>query len=600
MAGRIPQPFIDDLIARADIVEVIGSRVQLKKAGREFKACCPFHNEKTPSFTVSQTKQFYHCFGCGVHGTALGFLMEYDKLSFVEAVEELASRMGLEVPREAGGAELRPQSGDDLYELMGRVAQFYCDGLKDDQRAIDYLKGRGLTGETAAQFRIGYAPDSWNAVLREFGGDESARRRLFTAGLTIERGAGASTTDGGFYDRFRDRVMFPIRDARGRVIGFGGRILDKGEPKYLNSPETPVFHKGKELYGLYEARQSRQALKRLLIVEGYMDVVRLHQAGITYALATLGTATTPEHLHRIFRLTSEVVFCFDGDRAGRAAAWRALENALPQAREGRQIRFLFLPEGHDPDSLVGEEGREPFEARLDGALPLSEYFIGQLASQVDLEHVDGRARLAELARPLLQKIPPGVYRELLLDRLGESVRMPAARLAALLIEQAPDQPVERPRRVSSSVGVSAGRGSVVRQAITALINFPDAASNLLRHEQLAGNDQPGVPLLVELTDDLRARPAANKAVVVERWRERPDGVHLAKLAATECLVTDTRAATHEVQTAIDRLIQKTGPDRRTDELLAKAEKTGLTSEEKLELQGLLKARGARKGSGGKP
>lgn len=599
MAGRIPQQFIDDLIARADIVELIGSRVQLKKAGREFKACCPFHNEKTPSFTVSQTKQFYHCFGCGVHGTALGFLMEYDKLSFVEAVEELASRLGLDVPREAGGPEPRAQSGEDLYELMGRVAQFYCDVLKDDQRAIDYLKGRGLTGETAAQFRIGYAPDSWNAVLREFGGDEVARRRLLTAGLTIERGAGASTSDGGFYDRFRDRVMFPIRDARGRVIGFGGRILDKGEPKYLNSPETPVFHKGRELYGLYEARQSRQALKRLLIVEGYMDVVRLHQAGITYALATLGTATTPEHLHRIFRLASEVVFCFDGDRAGRAAAWRALENALPEAREGRQIRFLFLPEGHDPDSLVGQEGRETFETRLDGALPLSEYFVGQLASQVDLGHVDGRARLAELARPLLQKIPPGVYRELLLDRLAESVGMPAARLAKLLIDKT-REPEEAPRRVSSSSGVSAGRGSVVRQAISALINFPEAAQNLLRHQQLAGNDQPGVALLVELLDDLCAHPAANKAVVVERWRERPDGVHLAKLAAAECLVADTRAASQELQTAIDRLIQETGPDRRTDELLAKAEKDALTSEEKLELQGLLKASGARRSSGGKP
>jgi DNA primase len=600
LAGRIPQPFIDDLIARADIVELIGSRVQLKKAGREFKACCPFHNEKTPSFTVSQTKQFYHCFGCGAHGTALGFLMEYDKLSFVEAVEELASRLGLEVPREAGGAEPRAQSGEDLYELMGRVAQFYCDGLKEDQRAIDYLKGRGLTGETAAQFRIGYAPDSWNAVLREFGADDAARRRLLTAGLTIERTAGAREGEGGFYDRFRDRVMFPIRDARGRVIGFGGRVLDKGEPKYLNSPETPVFHKGRELYGLYEARQSRPALKRLLIVEGYMDVVRLHQAGITYALATLGTATTAEHLHRIFRLTAEVVFCFDGDRAGRAAAWRALENALPQAREGRQIRFLFLPEGHDPDSLVGAEGREAFEARLDGALPLSEYFIGQLSSQVDLEHVDGRARLAELARPLLQKIPPGVYRELLLDRLAESVRMPAARLAALLIDEAPEEPVAAPRRVSSTVGASAGRGSVVRQAVAALINFPDAAKNLLRQDQLAGNDQPGVPLLVELIDDLRARPAASKAVVVERWREKPDGVHLAKLAAAECLVTDSRAAAQEVQTAIDRLVQQTGPGRRTDELLAKAEKTGLTSQEKLELQGLLKARGTRNAQAGKP
>ncbi len=281
MAGRIPQAFIDELVARADIVEVIGSRVQLKKAGREFKACCPFHGEKTPSFTVSQAKQFYHCFGCGAHGTAIGFLMEYDKLSFVEAVEDLASRLGLDVPREAGASEPRQQSTDDLYELMGRAAQFYDDCLKDDQRAIAYLKGRGLTGETAAQFRIGYAPDSWNAVLRKL----RRRRRRATPparGRPDDRAGRPNTRDAeaGFYDRFRDRIMFPIRDARGRVIAFGGRILDKGEPKYLNSPETPVFHKGKELYGLYEARQSRQPLNRLLVVEGYMDVVRLHQAGI--------------------------------------------------------------------------------------------------------------------------------------------------------------------------------------------------------------------------------------------------------------------------------------------------------------------------------
>jgi DNA primase len=593
LAGRIPQAFIDDLVARADIVEVIGSRVPLKKAGREFKACCPFHGEKTPSFTVSQAKQFYHCFGCGAHGTAIGFLMDYDKLSFVEAVEELASRLGLDVPREAGTAEARPQSSDDLYELMGRVAQFYADCLKDDQRAIDYLKGRGLTGETAAQFRIGYAPDSWNAVLRGFGEDDNARRRLLAAGLVIERNATARDTESGFYDRFRDRVMFPIRDARGRVIAFGGRILDKGEPKYLNSPETPVFHKGKELYGLYEARQSRQTLKRLLIVEGYMDVVRLHQAGINYALATLGTATTAEHLNRIFRLTAEVVFCFDGDRAGRAAAWRALENALPQAREGRQIRFLFLPDGHDPDSLVGAEGREAFEARLDGALPLSEYFVGHLASQVDLQHVDGRARLAELARPLLQKIPAGIYRELLLDRLAQSVRMPAAKLASLLIAEASEKSSEPPRRPTAFAGVNAGRGSLVRQAITLLLNYPEAVKHLRREEQLAGSEQPGVPLLIELIRDLRERPAANKAVVVERWREQPDGVHLAKLAAAEPLVADARAAAQELQTGVDRLIRETGPERRTDELLAKAEKMPLTSQEKLELQGLLKARGNR-------
>src|SRR6186713_153626 len=333
MADRIPQSFIDDLTARADIVELIGSRVELKKAGREYRACCPFHNEKTPSFWVSPEKQFYHCFGCGAHGTALGFLMEHDKLSFPEAIEELASRLGIEVPRDPDARGDARRSDDSLYDLMSRVSRFYSEQLGRDERVRQYLAKRGLNREAVDRFAIGYAPNSWNDVLRQFGGDEGTRRQLAEMGL----------------------------------------IIDQGEPKYLNSPETVLFHKGRELYGLYEIRQSRAPLRRLLIVEGYMDVVRLHQFGITYAAATLGTATTPEHLKRIFRLVSEVVFSFDGDRAGRAAAWRALQNALPEAREGREIKFLFLPEGHDPDTYVGEHGREAFEKLLDSALPLSEY-----------------------------------------------------------------------------------------------------------------------------------------------------------------------------------------------------------------------------------
>jgi DNA primase len=598
--GLIPQHFIDELIARADIVEVIGTRVPLKKAGREFKACCPFHGEKTPSFTVSQAKQFYHCFGCGAHGTALGFLMEFDRLSFVEAVEELAARLGLEVPREAGAGP-RESSSEDLHDLMARVAQFYRDNLRDNARAVEYLRGRGLSGETAARFAIGYAPDSWNALIKRFGDGDAGRRKLSAAGLIIERTGQGRDTDGGYYDRFRDRIMFPIRDARGRVIAFGGRIIDQGEPKYLNSPETSLFHKGRELYGLYEARQTRQPLNRLLIVEGYMDVVRLHQSGVTYALATLGTATTAEHLNRIFRLSSEVVFCFDGDRAGRAAAWRALENALPQARDGRQLKFMFLPEGHDPDTLVGAEGKDAFEARLAGALPLSEYLVEHLAAQVDLEHVDGRARLAELAKPLLQRIPAGVYRELLLDRLAAAVRMPATKLAGLLIEPAAAPPPTARARVSTraSAGMSAGRGSLVRQAIVLLLNFPEAARDIAKAEGLAGLSQPGVSLLAELIADLKSQPAPHKAAVVERWRERPEGLHLMKLAAIESLVADSRAAARELQMAVERLLEATGPAERTDALLKKAEATGLTAQEKLELQELLNSsKGSRAGPRG--
>ncbi|MBS0396135.1 MAG: DNA primase, partial [Proteobacteria bacterium] len=431
MAGRIPRAFIDELLARTDIVEVIGARVPLKKAGREWKACCPFHGEKTPSFTVSQAKQFYHCFGCGAHGTALTFLMEHERLSFPDAVEDLAGRAGLEVPREGGaGPDPRERQLEDLYALNAQVDAHFREALRDSERAKDYLKRRGLVGETAARYHLGYAPAGWDVVLRKFGATDAGRQALLAAGLVIERSPDQQKSSGpGFYDRFRDRVMFPIRDARGRVVGFGGRVIDQGEPKYLNSPETVLFHKGRELYGLYEVRQELRSIPRLLVVEGYMDVVRLAQSGIHYAVATLGTATTPEHLQRLFRVTNDIVFSFDGDRAGRQAAWRALETCLPFARDGKQLKFLFLPEGHDPDTLVAAEGREAFEARLEGALPLSEYLVRHLAAEVDLGSVDGRARLAELARPLIARIPEGVYRELLTERLAREVRMPAPRLA---------------------------------------------------------------------------------------------------------------------------------------------------------------------------
>ena len=605
MAGRIPQSFIDELIARTDIVDVVGSRVQLKKAGREYKACCPFHGEKTPSFTVSPDKQFYHCFGCGAHGTALGFLMDHDRLGFVEAVEELAARASMEIPREAGQATGGPDR--ELYDLTAAVAQFYRDELQGDARAREYLQRRGLTGETCARFLIGYAPNSWNAVLRKFGTTAAGRERLHAVGLIIER-EGPKRGDDNHYDRFRDRVMYPIRDARGRVIGFGGRVLDQGEPKYLNSPETPLFHKGRELYGFYEARQSRADLKRLLVVEGYMDTVRLHQAGITYAVATLGTATTQEHLTRLFRVGNEIVFSFDGDRAGRAAAWRALENALPQAKDGRQLRFLFLPEGHDPDSLVGQEGPEAFERRLADALPLSEYLVQHLESEVDLEHVDGRARLAELARPLIARVPAGVYRELLIDRLAQSVRMPGARLAALLKldaagdarDREPSEPSTVDSRMPGRTAVSPGRRNLVRQAVGLVLHHPHTAGTVSDPQALADVERPGIPLLIELLEVARAEPKITLAGLLEKWRDRPEGGHLAKLAVSELPELSGEQATIELQQAVNKLLSEGSPARRRDALLAKAKGAGLTGEEKLELQRLLSPKagpgGARPGS----
>lgn len=591
MSGRIPQHFIDELIARADIVELIGSRVPLKKQGKEYKACCPFHGEKTPSFTVVPDKQFYHCFGCGAHGTALGFLMEHDHLNFVEAVEDLAARVGLDVPREeTAGAKPMASPTEGLFAILDKAAALYRRELAAATRPKDYFASRGLTHETAQKFSLGYAPDAWDFALTELGTTEGERMKLLQTGLTIEREKRApGPGHPGFYDRFRDRVMFPIRDARGRTIGFGGRVLDKGEPKYLNSPETELFHKGRELYGLYEARQASRTLSRLLVVEGYMDVVRLHQAGVNYAVATLGTATTPEHLSRVFRICNELIFCFDGDRAGRAAAWRALENSLSQVRDGRQIRFMFLPDGHDPDSLVGEEGPEAFENRTRSALSLSEYFLKHLQEQVDTNTVDGRARLAELARPLLERIPAGVYRELLAEEVAKLIRIDSARLAAAMSAREPRKaaiPAELPRRMRPLAPVApGGRGSVVRQAIRILVHYPQLATGTRGSEGLEAIERPGIPLLIELLNDLQENPCSNTAALLERWRGRPDFEHLSRLAGAE-YPANLDGAAGELAGALQQLLAERS-ESRLEELLRKKGQDGLTESERIELQGIL-------------
>jgi DNA primase len=572
VAGLIPQGFIDELIARADIVEIIGARVPLKKAGREYKACCPFHGEKTPSFTVSPQKQFYHCFGCGVHGTVLGFLMQHDRLSFPEAIEDLAARVGLEIPRAAAEGQSTARRADDsAFELMARVARFYGETLSRDVRAKNYLQQRGLTKEIIDRFAIGYAPNSWNEVLKRFGGSEEARRSLSDLGLIVERDRAQAREGEKHYDRFRDRIMFPIRDARGRTIAFGGRVIDQGEPKYLNSPETVLFHKGRELYGLHEVRQSRTPLSRLMVVEGYMDAVRLHQFGIAYAVATLGTATTPEHFKRIFRLVSEVTFAFDGDRAGRAAAWRALQHALPEVREGREIRFLFLPEGHDPDTLVGAEGREGFEKRLADALPLSEYLIRELAEQADLSHADGRGRFAAAARPLVAKIPAGIYHELLLNRIAQTIELSVDRLQAVWTEgpasvptatKAAGSPPDRGQR-------SAGRGSLVQQAVEVLLNAPELAAQISESQlaSLAALQQPNSDFLLEFLRGLRARPAQNAGQVLERFRDHPYSKYLERLASRETLISDRAALASQLSGTIDRLVAAKLHSQRFDPLI---------------------------------
>jgi DNA primase len=420
----IPNDFIQTLLSRVDIVEVIDPHLPLKKAGANYVACCPFHNEKSPSFTVSPSKQFYHCFGCGAHGTAIGFLIEYSGMSFPEAVADLARGVGLDVPRvTTPGSEARRDEAQDLSGLMLEAAKMYRSALKDSPRAIDYLKRRGLTGEVAAHFGIGYADDDWQPLAAMPG---YADKAMETAGLVI-------TGDGGKrYDRFRDRIMFPIHDGGGRVIGFGGRVLDKGEPKYMNSPETPLFSKGRELYGLFQARQAIRAAGRAIVVEGYMDVVALAQHGVEYAVATLGTATTPAHVQKLFRLTDTIVFCFDGDAAGRRAAWRALENALPLLADGKNARFLFLPDGEDPDDYIRQRGKESFEALVDAATPLSDFLLAELAQRYPPRSAEGRAALVNAAKPLLAQITAPVLATLLRRGLAELAGLRESEMDTLL------------------------------------------------------------------------------------------------------------------------------------------------------------------------
>ncbi|MBI5450355.1 MAG: DNA primase [Gammaproteobacteria bacterium] len=579
MAGRIPQQFIDDLVSRIDIVDLIDQYVPLRKGGRDYVACCPFHQEKSPSFTVSRSKQFYHCFGCQAHGTVIQFMMEYLRLDFVDAIHELAQRAGVEVPQTSDGAGAaggqRP-----LLDALQQASEFYCAQLRrppDGQRAIDYLKARGVTGETAASYALGYAPPGWDGLIKALL-PKFSEQTLLAAGLVLGK------ERGGNYDRFRDRIMFPIRDPRGRVIGFGGRVLDQGTPKYLNSPETAVFHKGHELYGLFEARQALRHPQRLLVVEGYMDVIMLAHSGIHYAVATLGTATTRDHLEQLYRIVPEVVFCFDGDRAGRDAAWRALEVALDVIIDGRQARFMFLPDGEDPDSLVRSEGRQAFEARIAQALPLSGFMYQSLATQVDLSALDGRSRLVELARPLLKRLPGGVFKHLMIEDLARRVGMEAGSLATLLGEAA-----TAGTAVASSAGAPARSGqqrvrpSLMRRVVAMLLQAPALAAQVSDPSRLARIDVPGMALLVEMLDLLHQQPHLTTAALLERWRGKEQGRYLEMLTRQESLIDDPQALQAEFAGAVQRLLRQS-IEQRIDQLNLVAGQRSWNDSEKDELR----------------
>ena len=526
MRGRIPREFIDELLARLDVVEVIDRRVPLKKAGKDFKACCPFHNEKTPSFTVSRPKQFYHCFGCGVSGTAITFLMEFEHLSFPEAVEELAGEAGLEVP-DTGPA----RSGDNptlpLLEILGEASRYYKDQLRshrDASTTIAYLKQRGLTGEIAAQFDLGYAPTGWDN-LSSTADNEEKLDLMVKAGLISKR------ESGGHYDRFRARVIFPIHDNKGRVIAFGGRLLDEGEPKYLNSPETPVFHKGSELYNLHRARSAIAQQQMSIVVEGYMDVLALAQHGIDHCVATLGTATTTTHLQRLFRLAPSIVFCFDGDRAGRDAAGRALEIALPLLESGRQVSFLFLPDGEDPDSVVRDQGADTFRTLIESATPLPDLLFDTLLNQTDLTRMDGKARLATLARPLVSRVPEGPLRELMQQRLSDLTGVAPSGLGGL----ATTPPTVPHKRASAR----SKRLSPLATAISVLVQRPQLATGLdLPTAVVEAQDDPGVQLLTKVHGLARENPQLTTASLIERFRGDEQQPTLEKLASRNHLVDD--------------------------------------------------------------
>jgi DNA primase len=577
MAGKIPRNFIDDLLARTDIVDLIDSKVGLKKAGKDYQACCPFHNEKSPSFTVSQDKQFYHCFGCGANGNAISFVMEYDKLEFVDAIEELASLLNLDVPREQGSSNeperTAAQKRSD-YDLMLHAARFYQHQLKhhsNSEAVIDYVKGRGLSGATVKKFMIGYAPSEWEGLCQQLGRNQEQKEQLVELKLASEK------TPGKQFDFFRDRLMFPIRDKRGRVIAFGGRVMqaDQG-PKYLNSPETRIFHKGFELYGLYEAKQAHKKLDHVLIVEGYMDVVALAEQGIEYAVAALGTATTSEHMHTLFRTTDKVICCYDGDRAGKDAAWRALENALPYLNDGKALHFVFLPDGEDPDSLVQQEGKAAFEQRLENADDFTKVLFNKLSKEIDLTLDSGKAKLLSAALPLIEKIPSEFYQENILEQLGRLIGRTREQLNNHLKTPKQQQAIERKFKITP-----------MRQAIGILIQHPNLAKSVPYLPDLAQMNIAGIGLLLRLQHQALQKDGITTAQILESFRGTDDYEPLTKLATWQHQINEERLETVFQNTF--KFIEDQCLNYRLETLLIKDKTQGLNSDERLECHLLMTA-----------
>ncbi len=559
MSGRIPREFIDELLVRVDIVDLIDSHVPLKKTGTNYVARCPFHTEKTPSFSVNRNKQFFHCFGCGASGNAISFLMDFSHLDFVEAVEDLAAFTGIDVPRESLGyqAESKKDDLNSLYVVMEQVAAFYVEQLRVSPKAIDYLKARGIKGEIARDFMLGYAPDKWGAL--------SGR---FSQKLLIEAGVMARKDDGQAYDRFRGRIMFPIRDKRARIIGFGGRVLDDSLPKYLNSPETSLFHKGKEVYGLYELLQKNSKPQRILIVEGYMDVIALAQYGIDYAVAALGTAASQAHLDLLFRFSSELVFCFDGDRAGREAAWRAIASVFPSLKGGRQIRIMLLPQNHDPDSLVREEGLDKFTERIQSAQVLSDYFFEHFSKDLKLSEMEGRSNLRNEALSYLKQLPIGAFREMMFEKLSGLAKQYILDNEAILAQ----------KKQVKKHQVKTGRLSLPSFVIALLLQNPKFIE-IVEQKEIDWNqlEFEGVERFKSILHMITDKKPTNYGMLLEAYRDHADEGIVKKLASFDLLIPDDGTEA-EFSDALNGLL-KQGREAGIARLQAKAQSKGLDSHE---------------------
>ncbi|MDP1666371.1 MAG: DNA primase [Methylobacter sp.] len=583
MSGRIPREFIDELLVRVDIVDLIDSHVPLKKTGNNFVARCPFHVEKTPSFSVNRKKQFFHCFGCGASGNAISFLMDFSHLDFVEAVEDLAGFVGVDVPRESIEYQPKQKKADlsSLYALMEQVTAFYAEQLRtsdEGKKAAEYLKNRGVSGDCAADFMLGYAPDEWKALATRFD-----QKLLLEAGLLVSKESGQP------YDRFRGRIMFPIRDKRARIIGFGGRVLDDSLPKYLNSPETSLFHKGKEVYGLYELLEKNAKPQRILIVEGYMDVIALAQFGIHYAVAALGTAASQAHLDLLFRFSSELVFCFDGDKAGREAAWRAMESAFSSLKDGRQIRIMLLPQNHDPDSLVREEGIDGFIGRVQTAETLSEYFFGHFSNELNLSEMEGRAQLVNKAKPYLEKLPESIFKEMMFARLKELSGWAGLDILENAATLASKQSSKQDRKIGRNRPQDSGRLSSARVAIALLVQNPRLVELIEQREiDWNGLDFSGAALFKNILQMIADKNPANAAVLMECYRDTTEEKSIKALALLDSQVSDDKIEAVFCD-SLDRLLTQARESALTG-LLNKGKTEGLDAQEKELLRKMLTAK----------